>query len=159
MFTIRFQRANSGSTTQASADAIALLRNPKFKVAVFSTSLPNDDGTATSADGPSTNWPYFSAAIRVDDHVHIFDSTLLNAARVPRDREVRDVLDVAQQLQNVFFTTSEVAGFTASLPPELAARRFSERQLAPLTPNTRSHFWLMVARGTPEGDFDRLRGK
>lgn len=157
MLFIQYHRASSGSTTQASADAIKLLRDPGFRVAVFSTSLSENDGSATRQDGPETNWPYFSAAIRVNDDVYIFDSVLLNAARIPRDREVRNILDVAQDTNKVYFTSKDVAGFTAGLAPEDAALKFCERELVLLTPSTRSQFWLQVASGTTESDFDRLR--
>lgn len=153
MFSIKHDRFH-GNTTLACAEVIALLHHDKFKSAVFSTSPDKEDGTNTDADGPDTNWPYFSAAIRVDDKVHIFDSTLLNAARYTRGLEVREILDVAQGIDNVFFTQG-VAGFTAGLKPEAAAQRFAEVPLTPLTPATRSDFWLKVARGMPEHEFFR----
>lgn len=157
MFFIRYLRASSSSTSQASADAIKLLSDPKFKVAVFSMSPAKDDGTAKPGDGSTTNWPYFSAAIRVDDDVHIFDAPLLNAARIPRDREVRDILDVAQNNANVYFTSDEAAFFTVDLSPNAAAQHFCNRPVTALTPNTRSQFWLKLSKGIPEADLDRIR--
>ena len=159
MLFINYRRVNSSNTTQASQDAIKLLQNPELKAAVFSTSLTKDDGTAQRADGPDTNWPYFSAAIRVADEVHIFDSVLLNAARVPRDAEVRAILDAAQSTEKVYFMTDKAAGFTACLDPHDAAMRFCNQSVKPLTETTRSDFWLKVSNGTPESDFDRIRGK
>ncbi|QHE78761.1 MULTISPECIES: hypothetical protein [unclassified Hydrogenophaga] len=151
MFFIDYARFE-GNTTQASSQAIALLQHDDFKFAVFSTSPDSADGTEKPADGPETNWPYFSAAIRVGDNVHIFDSTLLSAARYPRGSEVRDILDVAVQMGSVYFTQG-VAGFTAGLSPEAAARRFAGVPLTALTKETRSDFWLKVSRGIPEYEF------
>ena len=154
MLSIEYNRFQ-GNTTLACAEVIALLQHDNFKSAVFSTSPDKADGTEDiRADGPDTNWPYFSAAIRVGHKVHIFDSTLLNAARYSRGLEVREILDVAQGVDDVFFTQG-VAGFTAGLKPETAAQRFAEVPVTPLTPATRSDFWLKVARGMPEHEFFR----
>ncbi|WP_382323296.1 hypothetical protein ACFJGX_26100 [Hydrogenophaga sp. UC242_50] len=153
MFFIEYCRFN-GNTTQACAEVIALLKDAKFSHAVFSTSPTENDGTASPNDGPDTNWPYFSAVIRVGDKVHVFDSTLLSAARYPRGLEVREILNVAQSTGSVYFTQG-VAGFTAGLSPEIAARCFTGVQLTPLTQETRSDFWLKVARGIPEHEFFR----
>jgi hypothetical protein len=158
MFTMKYHRA-SGNTTEAAAQAIALLKDPGFKHAVFSASPWSDDGTATAADGPETNWPYFAAAIRVDDAVHIFDSTLLNAARMPRDREVRQILDVAQTVGNVHLTADDKAYFTGGLTPEAAAQKLTNRQLIPLDAQSRVGFWNNLARGVTEAEFDRMRAQ
>lgn len=151
MFTIRYHRA-TGTTTQAASDAIAMLQHANFNCAVFSTSPSADDGTSIAADGGETNWPYFSAAIRVGDDVHVFDSTLLNAVRTHRGSEVRDILDVAQTKARVYFIT-EGALFTAGMTPEEAAKSFCNRPLTPFTPETRPFYWLKVANGRPEAEY------
>lgn len=143
MFEIKYHRV-SGNTGEASQKAIALLKDPVFKHAVFSTSPWKKDGTHTEGDGPETNWPYFSATIRVGDDVYVFDSTLLNAARPHRAREVSDILDVAQQLDAVFFVQGG-ARFTASMTPEAVAKYMSSRPLAKFTRETRAQFWTQVS--------------
>lgn len=158
MFTMNYHRT-SGTTSEAAAQAIALLQDPGFKHAVFSASPWNNDGTATVADGPETNWPYFAAAIRVNDDVHIFDSVLLNAARMPRDREVREILDVAQAVGNVRLTADGKAYFTAGLTAEAAAQKLTNRQLIPLDAQSRVGFWNNLARGVTEAEFDRMRAQ
>lgn len=157
MFHITFHRAK-GTTSAAAAHAIALLKSPGFKHAVFSASPWDNDGTATEDDGPQTNWPYFIAAIRVDDDVHVFDSVLLNAARMPRDREVRDILDVAQVVGNVRITADDKAHFTAGLSPAAAVATLTNRTLVDLTASTRPGFFSHLSRGVTEKEFDAMRG-
>lgn len=157
MFTIQYHRV-TGNTTEASAKAIELLKAPGYKHAVFSVSPKADDGTATNADGPDTNWPYFVAAIRVGDDVYVFDSVLLNAARLPRDREVRAILDAAVAAGHVHFTADGKSYFTASLSPEQAARILCDRPLQELNTSTRRDYFVSLSYGMTEEDFDRLRG-
>lgn len=149
MFFIDFHRFPVTSTNDAVDQAIALLQDPDFRCAVFSTSPEKRDGKETHADEPTTNWPYLSAAIRVGDRVYIFDSVHISAARSQRAREVAHLLDVAVNQKNVFFT-QETVGFTAGLSPEDAARRFTDVQLTDLTPATRAYYWLKVGHGIPE---------
>lgn len=155
---MKYHRAQ-GNTTEAAAKAIELLRSPDYKQAVFSTSPWEDDGTATHDDGPHTNWPYLVAAIHVGDAVHVFDSVLLNAARMPRDREVRDILDAALAAGRAFYTADGKAFFTASKTPEEVVRLLvgNGRPLFSLDASTRRDFFVNLARGMTEAEFDRLR--
>lgn len=134
-----------------------MLRDPDYKHAVFSTSPWENDGTATQDDGPETNWPYLVAAIRVGDDVHVFDTVLLNAARMPRDREVRDILDAAVAVGNVRYTADGKSFFTGSKSPDEVARMLSERPVLPLDDSTRHDFFVNLARGMTEAEFDRMR--
>ncbi len=154
MFFIAYKRFPVTSTNDAVSQIITLIQDPNFRVAVFSTSPEKADGTETPSDDPDTNWPYLSAAIRVEDKVYIFDSARINAARSHRASEVRDILDVAVNRKNVFFT-QETVGFTAGLSPEAAAKRFTDVQLTDLTSSTRPHYWLKVGHGIPEHEHFR----
>ena len=154
---IHHQRVHAPNTGTAASIAVELLRSPQFKHAVFSTSPWEDDGTATDNDGPHTNWPYLVAAIRVGNDVHIFDSVLLNAARLPRDREVRDILDAALATDNVSYTADGKCFFTTSKSPEDVARLLGDRPTLPLNASSRSDFFVRLARGMTEAEFDRMR--
>lgn len=154
MFEIKYHRV-SGNTTEASDRAIALLKDAGFKFAVFSTSPARNDGSAEPSDGPESNWPYFSPTIRVGDEVHVFDSTLLNAARPPRAREVSNILDVAQRLDNVHFATNG-ACFTTAMTPEAVSKNMAKRSLTALTPGTRGLFWQQLSAAT-EAEIERQR--
>ena len=155
---IHYHRVNAPDTTSAASMAVELLKSPGYKQAVFSTSPWEDDGTATQDDGPHTNWPYLVAAIRVGDDVHVFDSVQLNAARIPRDREVRDILDAALAAGRAFYTADGKAYFTASkTPTEVVRLLVSNRPLLSLDASTRRDFFVNLARGMTEAEFDRLR--
>lgn len=143
MFEIKYHRV-SGTTTEASEKAISLLKDARFKYAVFAASPARDDGSAKPSDGPETNWPYLCATIRVADEVHVFDSILLNAARPPRAREVSNILDVAQQLDNVHFAI-DGARFTTSISPDAVAKDMTKQSLTVLNPGTRGQFWQQLS--------------
>jgi hypothetical protein len=140
----------SSNTGEKLAEILALLRDPSVeRVTFFATPVAPDAGYG-DADGAEANLPEMVALLEgkfagMVENVIVLDGAFLTAARVPRYREVRELLDEAQENKKVFFS-KERAPFTSRLPATEAATVLSKLgPVKPLTAASRAEYFSMLS--------------
>ncbi|QHC93036.1 hypothetical protein [Pseudomonas chlororaphis] len=84
----------------------------------------------------------------VDSVFVVFDGVFLTAARYPRYLEVRDLLNVAEASDKVFYSELR-APITIGMTPDNAVATLSELgEIKPLTPNTRADYFSLLSSFT-----------
>jgi hypothetical protein len=144
---VRYENKN---TTENLSAFVGLINSPCAKKVTLFASPTGKTAEMSRSDGPETNLPLVSAIVeydipKVDTVAVVFDGLFLTAARYPRYGEIRHLLDVAEQSNNVSF--SEVrAPFTSSLSPEDAVTTLqSLTPVKPLTPDTRAEYFSLLS--------------
>lgn len=143
----------SSNTGEKLAEILALLRDPSVeRVTFFATPLAPGEGYG-DADGAESNLPEMVALVEgkfagMVDNVIVLDGAFLTAARIPRYREVRELLDEAQESGKIFFSKTR-APFTSGLKANEAASVLSN--LGPLkhfTAASRAEYFSLLSNLT-----------
>ena len=90
----------------------------------------------------------------VDKLYLIFDGTSLSVARYPRYLEVRDILDVAQNTNKVFYCEAR-APLTSDFGDEIALNTLLAAPHRPLNVESRSAYFKLLSNFTEE-EFVRI---
>lgn len=142
-------RHPSESTLENLLALVGLINNPCSKKVVLFASPDSKAPEMSPSDGPENNLPLLAAFVeyeipKIDSVVVIFDGLFLTAARYPRYDEVRELLDLAQKSDKVFFSETR-APFTSSLSAEDAAKTLqSLLPIKRLTPETRADYFSLL---------------
>lgn len=144
-----------GSTGDHASALINLLSDGNSKrVVFFASPLEPDSSFSNSYDGPESNLPLMAALVEyqipgVEQITIVFDGLFLTAARYPRYREIRSVLDVAV-LSNKSWFSKIRAPFTGSNTPEAAATTLGAHcnDLIQLTVTTRARYFSLLSNLT-----------
>lgn len=144
----RYARFIIDTTSDNARRFVELMKDQNTKrVTLLATpmSIPEDISEMELGDiGPTSNLPLMSACI---EYWHpgegnigmVVDGLFLTAARNPRYGEVCDVLDEAEKLDNIFYST-ESCGFTVSMPPKDAFNKMQSCNRRPFSQETRSDY-------------------
>jgi hypothetical protein len=136
----------NGSTNNNVARLIQVIHDGgTVRVILFASPTTSTDDMHHS-DGPETNLPLLSAVAEYGSlSLEVFDGIFLTAARMPRYYEIKELLDVAETSNKVYFSTVR-APFTSNLPPAVAAKiMLDSKQFEPLTPTTRPKFFTLLS--------------
>lgn len=135
-----FHRYENSSTNRNLDALVQDIKSTETMRAILYASLKSPE-TLTRTDGPETNLPLVAALVEnANGDFTVYDGLFLTAQRLPRLAEVDHLLDVAQEIGNVYFSERR-APFTSSITPDKAA--FTLLGLGPLiklTPSTRQRY-------------------
>lgn len=150
MITTRYKTDNTSNNLAA---IVSLINDPECqRVFLFASPTNCIEGDNNNSSAPDTNLPLVVALAEfkihgIDKIRIVFDGTFLTAARSPRYYEVRQLLDIAQASNKVFYG-QERAPFTADMDPTKAADELSKiaaKGIQQLTATTRTGYFSLLS--------------